>query len=672
MESSLEGRIRNTRLPYSRGLMPVLEAIVNSIDSIEDGGAGGSIGVLIEREPGLAEEDPHGNFIPDIRAFEVTDDGEGFTEANFESFKTLDSMAKAAKGGKGIGRVLWLKAFDQARVVSVFREGSELKRRSFVFSAKGDGIESATVEVVADETPVRTVVRLERFKTPYREAVPKSLETVARSILEHALEFFVLKRAPSITVTDGETGDSVELASLFRDSYQPREATRQFSVGGYAFSMLDVFMADSPHAPGHGISFCANDRVVRTMALSERHVPHLEATLEMGDGPPSIYNAYVTAHYLDGAVNQERTDFDVDRRGELQFRSGPTWEEIRDAAVAQVEDLLREPTAEARQRAMERVTNFIEESAPQYRVLLSHRRDALANLPRTLSESRLDAELHRISAEWKADLRAEAAAELDASDSEEPEMSEERRAQRAEVIAKISESLQSDLALYVVERRMVLEFFKKMLGEEDGRFETEDRLHSLFFPMKHTSDDLDYDDHNLWLLDERLAYHRFLSSDLRFDSNRDPVDVDSGDRPDLLIYNRPMAYSESDVPVGSCVIVEFKRPERNDYSDEKNPVDQVLRYVELIREGKAKRADGSTITVGENLPFYCHIVATLTPKVRKMLKRSAFTPMPDGNGYFFYNSQLNTYLEVVSFRKLLSDATKRNRVFFDKLGIPLH
>ena len=36
MHSELNGRLRNTYLPYNKGLMPVYEAVINSIEAIED------------------------------------------------------------------------------------------------------------------------------------------------------------------------------------------------------------------------------------------------------------------------------------------------------------------------------------------------------------------------------------------------------------------------------------------------------------------------------------------------------------------------------------------------------------------------------------------------------------------------------------------------------------
>ena len=117
------------------------------------------------------------------------------------------------------------------------------------------------------------------------------------------------------------------------------------------------------------------------------------------------------------------------------------------------------------------------------------------------------------------------------------------------------------------------------------------------------------------------------------------------------------------------VIVEFKRPERDDYGDEKNPINQTLRYVELIREGKAKDKRGQTIQINQSIPFYCYIIATLTDRLKEQAKLSDLTLTPDSGGYFGYKKHYNAYVEVISFPKLLSDAKKRHKAFFDKIGL---
>ena len=68
---------------------------------------------VAERQGNLDDDKPG-----PIEAFIVTDTGVGFTDTNYDSFQTVDSPYKAAHGGKGLGRFLWLKAFLRVEIES--------------------------------------------------------------------------------------------------------------------------------------------------------------------------------------------------------------------------------------------------------------------------------------------------------------------------------------------------------------------------------------------------------------------------------------------------------------------------------------------------------------------------------------------------------------------------
>ena len=75
-----------------------------------------------------------------------------------------------------------------------------------------------------------------------------------------------------------------------------------------------------------------------------------------------------------------------------------------------------------------------------------------------------------------------------------------------------------DIASYVARRKSVLKCFEKALGYRgDGKYNTEATLHSLIVPMRVDSLTKNLLDSNLWLLDDRLAFHNYLASDLPFE-----------------------------------------------------------------------------------------------------------------------------------------------------------
>ena len=136
-----------------------------------------------------------------------------------------------------------------------------------------------------------------------------------------------------------------------------------------------------------------------------------------------------------------------------------------------------------------------------------------------------------------------------------------------------------------------------------------------------------------------------------------------------MIFNRAVAFTEN-ADYTSVVIVEFKRPERTDFSEKDNPLKQIMDYVRQIRAGKSRRDDGQTIDVPKNTPFYCYAIATLTPQLRELAEHSDFKCTPDGRGFFSFHTGYNAYIEILSYDKVLRDAKKRNRAFFERLGLP--
>ena len=74
--------------------------------------------------------------------------------------------------------------------------------------------------------------------------------------------------------------------------------------------------------------------------------------------------------------------------------------------------------------------------------------------------------------------------------------------------------------------------------------------------------------------------------------------------------------------------------------------------------------------IAETTPFYGYVICDINQKVEDWLKREKnFTPMPDLLGWFDWYENINLYIEVLSWDKVLRDATMRNRIFFEKLGI---
>src|SRR3989337_1537020 len=95
MDTNLPGRLRNTSLPFNNGLLPLFEAVSNSIHSIEEAGLSpdqSKIAIEILRDPHTKfdlqdEQKKRGpEASANIVGFKIVDNGVGFNDANMKSF----------------------------------------------------------------------------------------------------------------------------------------------------------------------------------------------------------------------------------------------------------------------------------------------------------------------------------------------------------------------------------------------------------------------------------------------------------------------------------------------------------------------------------------------------------------------------------------------------------
>lgn len=665
MKIDIRGRVDNLKLAATQGLRPVFEAIANSIHAIEDRAeAAGRITITVRRKSAQGVLRSDAKRTDPISDFEIQDNGIGFNDQNYESFNTSDSRYKSGRGGKGIGRLLWLKAFTKASVDSVYAKGERKERRRFDFTYSESGVEKEQVETVG-ETPISTTVKLTGFKSEYQAKCPKSLDTIAQRIIEHCLEYLALDACPKMMLIDGATGDEVDLNAMFAENL--RTQREDFEVGGHSFQIMHVMTPPRPNEK-HSVYFCAHSRAVTSLPLAGI-VPNLEASLTDPErDKPFVYAGYVSSSALDDRVVAERTEFEFPDDDTLTADDELRWSTVSDASVEKAAGYLSEFTEAIKAKKEERIRRFVEHDAPQYRPLLKHKPESIDKIPASLPAERLDVELYRLNQEYDLELQDRYREIL--GDRHELEDFEAFSQHYDDFLTEWNERGLSSLAKYVAHRKATLDFLRHRLGvKDDGKYHLEEAIHEVVFPLRATSDDVPPERLNLWILDETLAYHHYLASDLPM-KKADPIECGSKKEPDLLIFNNTFAFSEEDAPrYGSVVIVEFKRPLRDDYDDDKNPIEQVLEYVDLLRAGRAKDRRGRLIRFPESMPIHALIVCDFTERLKKQAKIRDFRPTADDERFYLFHTEYGAFIEILSFDAMMDLAERRNRILFDKLGL---
>jgi hypothetical protein len=675
MKASVSGRVRNTSLPRTRPLLPVYEAVMNAFQAIEETGApnGHIIRVHAAREQGLDNSK-----LRPFDAFTISDTGVGFTDSNYDSFNTVDSPYKVRYGGKGLGRFVWLKAFERVQIDSHYRNDLDgaLMQRRFTFLATDDDPPCKVVK--SDRTAPLTTVQLSGYCRPYRDTCPRSLEVVAQRLIGHFLPLFLNPASPSVIFTDDD--EEIDLHSYFRMNFESLATRHEIEAGANQFT-LHGFRLHGAGTDHHELVYGAHFREVITERLG-RYLPNLGSRLIDRDGGPFTYLGFVQGAYLDEKVNAERTDFSVPREGLAEplpaqddrqlpdtdlFAGETSLRAIRDAAIAAVSEDLKPYLDEINRSKIDSLSQYIAEEAPQYRILMKYKDEFIDQVPPAASKAELEMTLHRQLYQRQVSLKEEGKRILAASPSIENPEEFYRRFES--FVTDENEIGKTALARYVVHRRVILNLLEKALSldPETGKYGLEKTIHSLVFPMRITSDDVPFEQQNLWIIDERLTFHSFLSSDMPLRTVQ-AIESNSDNRPDILIFNQRLAFSEDNEPLTAIVVIEFKKPDRANYNED--PVSQAYRMIRDVRDGRLKDKTGRLVrAASRDIPAYCYIVCDLTSNLETRIQDMGGRRTPDNLGYYGFNEALNAYYEIVTYTKILADAKKRNRILFEKLNL---
>jgi DNA-binding transcriptional ArsR family regulator len=644
---------------------PIVETVVNAIQAIEAAGiSNGAVRLRVRRSAqSELEPDGEGSRILDV---EVSDNGIGFTQDNRTSFDTLYSEHKIALGGKGFGRLICLRYFDDVRVDSNFLEQTML-RRQFDMGKLNELIVNERVSE-SKATDSGTAVTLAGERTG---RLPRRLSTIARGLVELLLPYFTTRGyvCPRITLAELDNTNEIVLND-YVDS--PGAIIHEVFLSESTFSLpatfgpeefkVRVFKFLSPQNKTSKLSLVAHKREV-TDTLLANYVPEfLEEFVEVPGGDITrsrnyILKSYVFGQYLDKHVLLERDAFNFHKDNELLL--GISQSQIEEHAAQLTKAAVIEQVTTRQEKKRERVELYVEEQAPWYKALV--RSIDIASLSPAASEADIEVFLHREKYKQERRIRQEVAAVLASGDPSE-------LAKKARELAdRVSESSKNELVHYVALRKQVLELFKRSLELNDsGSFQSEQTVHDVIFPTKIDDREIGFESHNLWILDERLSFTSYLASDL-------PLSGGTTQRPDIIAFHHPVAFRAENEASNPVTIFEFKRPGRDDFanpSSREDPVEQIVRYVNAMRAGEYRTPKGREIAIGPNTPFYGFVVCDLSAKVKLWLHdQKDFKAMPDGLGYFHWRGNINLYIEVLSWSKVLKDAAMRNRAFFYKLGI---
>lgn len=431
-------------------------------------------------------------------------------------------------------------------------------------------------------------------------------------------------------------------------------------------------MFDSSETSNHKIFYCANSRAVFNETLKNiTQLANLESKIiDKATGEKFYYVVYLSGNYLNEKVDYIRDNFDIIKHLDNPPKNILTFDEIRNKISGSIKKYI-EPYLEVVKTEKRRyIENVITNKIPQYHYLLQENDDFFDDISPSIKETNLVDKIRLKHFHKKEILDQKYRALL----IEKKKYGLKETAEYQERLKKFKDELlainSADLSEYILHRKIIIDLFETYLGwKNDKSYYKEDAIHDLIYPKGFSSDEVSYENHNLWIIDDRLAFQDFIASDIPLSSNKD-ISIYDNKRPDIFFDNKYIFSDDSQkTTFDSITLIEFKRPLRDNYTPEENPIDQVYSYIDKIKDNELYTGKGRPVNVEDTTRFYIYIICDITSSLKKLLKKYDFKKTVDVGGYFKIHESYNAYIEIISFDKLLLDCKKRNKILFNKLGL---
>lgn len=308
---NIENRVRKLPKPSNatQSLQPLFEAVSNAMFAIEDrykdDASKGRIDITVSKL-----SDPN-----DVRIL-VADDGIGLDEKRYAAFCEIDTDFKRSKGGKGVGRLFWLDAFDEIKIDSTyFLDGATAKRAfEFVLNNTEQVVPTVEDQPVSTAEGYGTRVNFKGLRSKeYSDPFPKRADTFLRYFSAHFIADFLIGGGPTIVIDIDD--EAVEYPKAVSDLVVGKAMEATITTADFGDLHIVGFVCRPEASTGleglHQLHLLANHRTVET-----RKVDNLLGIerLERNGEVDLAFHGCISGQYLDLRVNEGRTAFNLSER----------------------------------------------------------------------------------------------------------------------------------------------------------------------------------------------------------------------------------------------------------------------------------------------------------------------------------------------------------------------
>tara|TARA_R110002072_G_scaffold11765_3_gene52524 strand:+ start:363 stop:2231 length:1869 start_codon:yes stop_codon:yes gene_type:complete len=539
----------------------------------------------------------------------ISDNGEGFTQDNIDYFDEICTAHKDDIGGKGVGRLAFLKYANRVEIRSQL--ASELVEFRYTPDFTLDDVRKTATTGRSE-----TTVTLTELKEKINTQVTKLVNSVCDDL---RLLLFLKKQAGqiiSIRFTHN-SGQPFDDDFTFSGDTIEAQKTRRFEFHGETFDCY-LFRDEAPRK-GIVAMLCADELCVEEFQISKRF-------------DICRYFISVTSAYLNRRSNIERQKLEIPRTEAEADMVSPVSREtlmprIREECLAMIEE-----AAEGDIDAF-KLANI--EKLKKYYPFINVK--SLSGDAAMLDADEI-VKTYRARQARREDLVIEALEEG-----------------RNVAFDDISHLASDDLARFIVHRALVVDSLANMPAES-----AEDVLHNAIL-RKH-SDGNDIRENNVWLVDDKFLSYSNIYSDETLAKIVREVGVETESRqqrkPDVAAF-----YSkDNEGRPNKLVIIEFKKPGADIFENNKSLLQCRLYASELVDRIKTVREVFAFSIVEIDDEFYKDMKRTGFKDVFSLSARVVYDDFVIGSA-----DDVPLHLYVMPTASLITDAKARNRVFEEVL-----
>lgn len=584
----------------------IREGVTNSIQA---GASAITVDLFFDRQPGLFGDDVR-NVLDKIT---ITDDGEGFTPENLNYFDEVCTGHKDDIGGKGVGRLAFLKFGNRVEIRSQL--ASELVEFDYTPDFKLDDVRR-TPGTGKQETTISVSGLKERINTQVTKLV--------NAMCDDLRLFLFLKKQAGRIISIKFTHNSKQPFSedfVFSGADIEARDTRSFTLNGETFDCY-LFREEAPRK-GIVAMLCADELCVEEFQISKRF-------------DTCRYLISITSPYLNRSANIERQKLEIPKS---QAESDMVSPISRDSLMPRIHD---ECLAMINEGAEGDIDAFKRANVDKLKKYYPFIEIESLNGEAAMLDADEIVRTYRAQQARREDLLVEA-------------MEEGRQVSFDDV----SHLASDDLARFIVHRALVIDSLAKMPRES-----AEDVLHNAIL-RKHT-DGSDIRENNVWLVDDKfLSYSNIYSDETLAKIVRDvgaETESTQKRKPDVAAF-----YSkDNDGRPNKLVVIEFKKPGADIFENNKSLLQCRLYASELVDRIQTVREVFAFCVVEIDDEFYKDMKRTGFKDVFSLSERVVYDDFDIGK-----NDDVPLHLYVMPAASLITDAKARNRVFEEVLRFNL-